>query len=787
MFLMITLVRTGQASLALKSSQDATLVQMSLLLGSAFNSFAQDSLQENIRRTSRAPSTRDKRQKHNERFVLFLYLNSNFRHFLDERFLRRLEDIDAEPDYSSVIAKNGEKKTLEERKQGYRLYLLHKHISHGLGEPGLRPRSRTVDLNALESNVDAFLEYCTNERRTNGGILKGQSYASFRTSLAYLFRQYNTVTSREFKVGLKEAMNGVKRYTNECNQAGEGNIEDGKRGLTWALYGRFNQWFLEDGSTEGVFACLFSKLTCYHYEADELARRQPRDIPFFHLKDSQTGAAKIKKLPRHCYINPLNESFDLLSSLLHYLALNPDTIVNEEEALFKGSLSSQSQRFGRFVQKICQEHRQEIEEDFGFDFRHIGVHSWRKCAHTKLNTGITTERASDTYCGRILQGLPEHLPEFAVSYPDFVPIDPTQSITDGVAEEAFNAKLAEVNAKVRVAIDSIFGKENLDRYRRLRAVLRIGLASHLIHLDSYNRCSKPGDAAYGTKMLIPRNSPLRQTPLFTSPLMNELKEHVRIAMPWEKHHKYFKDASGLPPHVMIYATLKGMDLKIDRFAEKVPERIEQILDDRQMMGNLSLKQISEAVGNGPHMQAMARDMAALKRMLEEGARASSTQAGSRRSTPTHNMRLRREYKHRDGVYRRVPSNLAFPKLPLQGMYLYWHCGDEEHNIPPMKYFDNRDVDFICKRARSNLRECGRVMRAIDKEAASNGNAPREMMIHVVANTCFTRGESAILALVPNTTTCNRSRNVSRMRWGSVVKYDTCDRRDLDIGSALWES
>ena len=30
---------------------------------------------------------------------------------------------------------------------------------------------------------------------------------------------------------------------------------------------------------------------------------------------------------------------------------------------------------------------------------------------------------------RILQGLPEHSPEFAVSYPDFVPIDPERSVS----------------------------------------------------------------------------------------------------------------------------------------------------------------------------------------------------------------------------------------------------------------------------------------------------------------------------------------------------------------------
>jgi hypothetical protein len=47
---------------------------------------------------------------------------------------------------------------------------------------------------------------------------------------------------------------------------------------------------------------------------------------------------------------------------------------------------------------------------------------------------IAQEKASDTYCGRILQGLPEHSPEFAVSYPDFVPIDLKQSLESGVSE-----------------------------------------------------------------------------------------------------------------------------------------------------------------------------------------------------------------------------------------------------------------------------------------------------------------------------------------------------------------
>jgi hypothetical protein len=111
------------------------------------------------------------------------------------------------------------------------------------------------------------------------------------------------------------------------------------------------------------------------------------------------------------------------------------------------------------VTKICIKYHDIIKTKFGFDISEIGVHSWRKCAYTKLNCGSTAgptgaaacirgghamggskhvyiaqKKASDTYCGRILQGLPEHLPEFAVSYPDFVPINPQQSLQNGVID-----------------------------------------------------------------------------------------------------------------------------------------------------------------------------------------------------------------------------------------------------------------------------------------------------------------------------------------------------------------
>ena len=101
--------------------------------------------------------------------------------------------------------------------------------------------------------------------------------------------------------------------------------------------------------------------------------------------------------------------------------------------------------------------------------------------------------------------------------------------------------------------ESIFVLENLQANPTICKLLRIGLVSHLIHWDCYDAPVFPTDE----HPILPTNSPLRCTPLFTNPLVNNLKEHVHIAMPWESHYKYFKNPpSGLPPHVMIYVYIK---------------------------------------------------------------------------------------------------------------------------------------------------------------------------------------------------------------------------------------
>jgi hypothetical protein len=468
--------------------------------------------------------------------------------------------------------------------------------------------------------------------------------------------------------------------------------------------------------------------------------------------------------------------------LFDYLAVNPDRLANPEDCLFSGSVDSQAQRFHRIVTKLKIKHKDTIKRVYNFELDDIGVHSWRKGAHTKLNTGSTAgpsaaaacirgghsmggnrdvyiaqSQASDNFCGRVLAGLPEHDPRFAVAYPDFIGIDAERSLADGgVSGDEVAAVQARVNDNVELVLYSIFGEERIQNFQSFVPLLRVGLASHLMHRKYYEEH-------------LPDNAILKTTPLFTNPLVLEIKKFVHIAMPWEDKYKYFQPATGLPPHIIISAYMRGMHEDI----LAIPAKIEEMLQQRQMAGPLSLAQIAERIENGPKMKAMQEDLAFLKNHLLNGGTgihvAAGTSVGTRiRPTTRHNMRLFKEYHH-NGNYRRVPSTWKFPALPLQNMYVYWHCGDEEGGIPPMKYLECSDIDFI-KRGKKALSEIKSVMQFIDKQAISAGVAPKDLMTQIEANSCYHHAEAGIKQLIPSHTPQGRTRDFRKLKVAYVVKF-----------------
>ena len=103
-----------------------------------------------------------------------------------------------------------------------------------------------------------------------------------------------------------------------CFSFHQGNMYNGAWGLPWSLYLQINEWFLEEGSNESLFAAAFAKTTCNlvcrgnnmsQIYTKPLAWEQDCfGIHFCHEKAHQDGGDATKKLPRHCYSNPLNRN-----------------------------------------------------------------------------------------------------------------------------------------------------------------------------------------------------------------------------------------------------------------------------------------------------------------------------------------------------------------------------------------------------------------------------------------------------------------------------------------------
>ena len=154
----------------------------------------------------------------------------------------KLDDVSASIDNQSIVQKHcryvqgGGKKTLQQRMQEHRVKVLREEVKGFLGQPGMKPNRDTVELDALASDFDVFIDYLTELRKSNGGLPRSGAYCALRSSYIYLFRRYRYTVSREFEDDLRAAMDGVKRITNMASQFGEGNLWDGDQPLPWGLY-----------------------------------------------------------------------------------------------------------------------------------------------------------------------------------------------------------------------------------------------------------------------------------------------------------------------------------------------------------------------------------------------------------------------------------------------------------------------------------------------------------------------------------------------------------------------
>ena len=92
--------------------------------------------------------------------------------------------------------------------------------------------------------------------------LSNSLYGNKRSALFNLFRLHNGLGfPKPFEQELGNLMKGFYRIVANERQEGLGEVREGKDPMTYELYRRLNQWFIEEGTDEGVWAHLFLVLT----------------------------------------------------------------------------------------------------------------------------------------------------------------------------------------------------------------------------------------------------------------------------------------------------------------------------------------------------------------------------------------------------------------------------------------------------------------------------------------------------------------------------------------------
>lgn len=373
---------------------------------------------EGIKRNTRAKSTFDTHQNENTRFIVWLFYNHT--HVLSADLRRDLQDMIDTIDYDTMLKRKYRgKKTVEERKQHYLFNQLRAKVGEYLGTAGSETNKTTVLFDQFVADHEIYVDYLCKRKKSNGGLMKPSVYKSYRASLSFLFWRYDFQTPAPFNAKLKNCMDGIKRVANMARQCGEGNIEDGKRPLTFELYLQFNQWFLELGTTEGMHALAYSlatfNLACRGDSTLMICLKHLQwkgdatGVPFSHSKEEQLGDDPTKRLPRYCFGNPFLQEADFISGMFLYLATNPSLLDDKDGPLFPIQKSndspdkkSHSTKFNNTLKLMLKDpvKRSIIQTKYGFDPDDIGVHSWRKAAHTKMSCGSTAGPTNSAACIR---------------------------------------------------------------------------------------------------------------------------------------------------------------------------------------------------------------------------------------------------------------------------------------------------------------------------------------------------------------------------------------------------
>lgn len=506
-------------------------------------------------------------------------------------------------------------------------------------------------------HVVYFFEHL--QKKKSVGI---STYSGYRSALFNMFKLAELVQTAAFQASLSDYFKSLKRKFNQQRSLGERRIAEGKKPMPFAVYRWLCCEFLRTGdlfshcylvlswnlicrtmNTEGI------QLSHLSWQGDALG------VQFALTKTDQEGEKPSDF--KHIYANPLDPVVCPILSLALYLICNGNISVRYVGSKAQGSLfpgGHQSSRFSRLLKAgLSTEDGKTACALSGVLPEDIGTHSLRKGASTFVSNGsvagpsITSlclragwsigdvldrylrfEAAGDQYVGRVVNGLPVSSHEFAVLHPYFHP----------VSEEVLRA--------VEIAFPMLY------RFVDLRAVLVNCLASAMHHKDWLR--------AYLTR----ENHTILMSPLFSSSW-----RFATSTLPGPNHV-----ATGVPPHVVILASLRDFGQTVESLPENLVARIRQVLEDAgALAGNITREHLAST------LQSILESCGCFRPVQ------SSIEEEKEEGTPFMSFM-------RDGAFFNTPQNFRMPAVDVLTAWSLWWRGNPVLKVVPYRKLTRRDMN-----------------------------------------------------------------------------------------------
>jgi hypothetical protein len=352
-----------------------------------------------------------------------------------------------------------------------------------------------LDLHAVSQNPNIFFSYLLSlkAKGLSGLVAPVATLRGNRSALLCHLKDKGHDVSAEFKTKVSDFFKGRKRMEAREKQSGlRDALPEGMDPLRFSVYHALAKQFMSQESDPfpHVYLVLSWNLMCRSVSTASICFAHMHQVDdsvgiLFPMHKGDQGGDRGNDY-RHVYANPLSPQICAFVALGLYLLSYPG-LGTENEKLFPGG-SQETRFYGTLKRLLSKESIVKDLQTMGYVNESLGTHSIRKGAGTFCTSGSTSgpgivqvslrmgwllggvsdrylrfERAGDQHVGRVVAGLPQDSPDFALLPPHLLRAD---AWTDSVLHEAF---------------------PTLTKIERLKPVLYLCLASVCHHYEFLNQ------------------------------------------------------------------------------------------------------------------------------------------------------------------------------------------------------------------------------------------------------------------------------------------------------------